>query len=222
MIQISRDWRRGRYCEALGLDPVDRIVPHGLHCSVAPGHLPRSTQQCRNLHVIYLAHFDIQTALLVRIEAIIMSLVFDHALRIRLKAEADEQKHATSDSAPTSAAASDTEGSNTPESGSTHEGDEADTVHSRSVTAASTTTAATSATTDTAATAVAPAAQGKVDGGKDGAKTPPEKEAKAKKGNFMGKVNNLVTSDLDNITGGRNFLFIGATLPLLMLTVFPA
>ena len=137
-----------------------------------------------------------------RTEAIITSLVFEHALRIRLKAETGDKKEGT-ESAPPSAPASDTERSNTPEEGSTDDDDE-ETVHSRSATATSSTTAATSTT---ATTAVAPEA-GKV---ADTAKTvvvEAEKEIKKKTSNFMGKINNLVTSDLENITTGRDFLFL--------------
>ncbi|KAI0703637.1 hypothetical protein BC835DRAFT_1262769 [Cytidiella melzeri] len=134
--------------------------------------------------IFWQLYIYLSTGSLVRTEAIITSLVFDHALRIRLKAEADEKsKPAAAESAPSSTPGSDAKGSNTPETGSTHEEDETNTVHSRSATAASTATAATSATTTT-------------------------------KGNFMGKVNNLVTSDLDNITNGRDFLFLIMSAPL--------
>ncbi|KAI0775462.1 ABC transporter type 1, transmembrane domain-containing protein [Irpex lacteus] len=158
--------------------------------------------------LLWQLYIYLSTASLVRTEAIITSLVFEHALRIRLKAETGDKKEGT-ESAPPSAPASDTERSNTPEEGSS-EGDDEETVHSRSATAASSTTTATSTT---ATTAVAPEA-GKV---ADTAKTvvvEAEKEIKKKTSNFMGKINNLVTSDLENITTGRDFLFLLVSCPL--------
>lgn len=135
------------------------------------------------------------------------SLVFDHALRIRLKAETAEKKEGATESAPPSAPASETGGSNTPDTASA-QGDEeadADTLHSRSATAVSTATTGTSST----ATVTAPAAQGKAaDSKKAEPPKAPEADTKGKKGNLVGKINNLVTSDLDNITTGRDFLFI--------------
>ncbi len=96
----------------------------------------------------------------------------------------------------------------TPDSGSTAadgEDEDSATVHSRSTTAAS---------ASTAATVVAPAVS------KSKAKAPEDKKEetkgaekgpKAKGNNLIGKINNLVTSDLNNITSGRDFLFICAS-----------
>jgi hypothetical protein len=139
------------------------------------------------------------------VEAIVMSLVFDHSLRIRLKAETD----AKSASAPVSVAnsalgspkASDTL---VKDSGSGDEGD-SDTVHSRSATAVSTTTAATTSTIIPPASAQTTAADTK-----NAISITEPKEKQEKKSNLVGKINNLMTSDLANITRGRDFLFIGA------------
>ncbi|KAI0685987.1 hypothetical protein BC835DRAFT_1420713 [Cytidiella melzeri] len=162
--------------------------------------------------ILWQLYIYLSTGSLVRTEAIITTLVFDHALRIRLKAETEEKsKPAATESAPPSTPGSDAKGSNTPETGSTHEEDEADTVHSRSATATSTATAATSTT---ATTVVAPAASGKATDGSKPASKEPEEAKKSKKGNFMGKINNLVTSDLSNITNGRDFLFLLISAPL--------
>lgn len=144
-----------------------------------------------------------------RVEGIITSLVFDHALRIRLKAEMGEKKDEAKVDDTTSVSTgpgSDTKGSNSPDIGSGDEDDNA-TVHSRS------TTAGTTASTSTAATAVAPppppgaakAADAKKQEEKADAESP-----KSKGANLIGKINNLVTSDLEHITEGRDFLFIGA------------
>lgn len=138
------------------------------------------------------------------------SLVLDHALRIRLKAETAEKK--TEEATPgVSPSVSDTERSNTPNSASERSEDDAgaetetETVHSRTTTGASTATAAPSSTTTSAAPAK----------GKDDTKPAPAKdvvkEAERSK-NLVGKINNLVTSDLDNIVNGRDFLYFSTLL----------
>lgn len=149
-----------------------------------------------------------QTGSLVRTEAIVTSLVFDHSLRIRLKAEAAEKRADDDTSSGTATPASTNDGNgkgaNTPDTASDG-GEDDETVHSRTATNASTATSST-------ATVVPPTpAKGK-DGKKDGKKNDKKdvaKDASKKGSNLVGKINNLVTSDLDNITGGRDFLFLG-------------
>lgn len=148
---------------------------------------------------------------MVRTEGIITSLVFDHALRIRLKAETANKDASTAGADDASLrSASSTKGTNSPEPDTDDADEDGDstTVHSRS------TTAATSASTSTAATAVASPvspAKGK-DADKDKDKKEEKKEEKelpkAKGSNLIGKINNLVTSDLEQITEGRDFLFL--------------
>jgi hypothetical protein len=46
-------------------------------------------------------------------------------------------------------------------------------------------------------------------------KTDAKAEPGKKKANFMGKINNLVTSDLDNITNGRDFLCLSRRFVIL-------
>ena len=160
-----------------------------------------------------------QTWSLVRTEAIITSLVFDHALRIRLKAEAAEKKadDSATVSGASSPAASDGKGANTPDNvseGGDAEDDE--TVHSRTATTTSNATAATSTTV----TVTTP--QTEQPNGKDAKNTKkPDstdaaklvKEDTSKKGsNVVGKINNLVTSDLDSIVSGRHFLFVSGCI----------
>ncbi len=138
----------------------------------------------------------------IRTEAIITSLVFDHALRIRVKAETSGRPKAIP---VEQQSGKDSKGQNATETG-LEGGEDADTLHSRSTTAASTATAATSSASTIVAPAdpqTKPAEVAKVDGEVEEEKV--EKERK----NLMGKVNNLVTSDLDNITNGRDILFLG-------------
>ena len=158
---------------------------------------------------VFVLKSHLQTGSLVRTEAIITNLVFDHSLRVRLKAETGAKEEGPG-STPSSASASDTQGSNTPEDGSTHEDDDEETVHSRGAT---TTSSATVATSTTATTVVVPQAAGKSTDTAKTASKEPEKDAQKKKDNFLGKVNNLVTSDLDNIVSGRDFLFLSKSAP---------
>ncbi len=140
-----------------------------------------------------------QTGSLVRVEAIITSLVFDHALRIRLKAEvSDTQIAAVVPETPPNAPGSSTKGLNTPDSRSTA-GDSA-TIQ----------TAATSSTATTVASPPSARDTGKApDTKKPEASTPKGKDDKGKGANLVGKIMNLVTSDLSNIINGRHFLFVG-------------
>ncbi|KAI0798592.1 hypothetical protein BC629DRAFT_232884 [Irpex lacteus] len=155
--------------------------------------------------LVWQLYFYFSTSSVVRTEAIITSLILEHALRIRLKAEINDKK-AGAKSVPPSAPASDTERSNRPVEGSTEDDDE-DTDQSQSVTA-------TSSTGATTATTIAPETAAKVAGIAKEATTDTEKEIKEKTRNFMGKINNLVTSDLANIIAGRDFLFLVISCPL--------
>ncbi|KAF7797042.1 hypothetical protein EIP86_008234 [Pleurotus ostreatoroseus] len=168
-------------------------------------------------NIFFQLYIYLSTGSLVRVESIITSLVFDHALRIRLKAEVsedkDKDKPAGADDASSVGAGSSTKGTNSPDTGSltgaeSEGSDDNATAHSRSTTAAS---------TSTVATVVAPAPQGKdkaADVKKGDKKEEDKKEdEKDKKGsNLVGKINNLVTSDLEHITEGRDFLFLGRSL----------
>jgi hypothetical protein len=157
-----------------------------------------------------------QTGSLVRVEAIVTSLIFDHALRIRLKAETSEKKaDDTASGASSPTAASDSgKGATTPDNASeSGDGEDDETVHSRTATSTTTATATTSTTVTAVASPSPPPQNGRDD---KSAKEPDAKntakaatEDTSKKGsNLVGKINNLVTSDLDNITSGRDFLFI--------------
>ncbi|EKM56946.1 uncharacterized protein PHACADRAFT_172648 [Phanerochaete carnosa HHB-10118-sp] len=147
--------------------------------------------------LVFQCYLFLATRSLVHVESIITSLVFDHALRIRLKAETSEKK--SSAKAPTPIPAG------VDKSG---DGDD-ETVHSRASTSASTATAGV-ASTMTTATAVAPGASPQSKG-KDDKK---DIFKRGGGGSLIGKINNLVTSDLDNINNGRNLLFIILSAPL--------
>ena len=140
--------------------------------------------------------------MLVRCEAIITQLVFDHSLRIRMKAETAESpspsRATTAAQTPDNASIAEPEPeSEEGASGSTSSEDET-TVRASTISGTSTATAK----------GKEPAKKGEEDA-KDKEKEK-EKDASAGSGNLIGKINNLVTTDLANLIDGRDFLFIGA------------
>jgi hypothetical protein len=121
---------------------------------------------------------------LVRAEAIITQLVFEHALRIRMKAETDSESRSGSSTVVASRA-------HTPsperEEGTSHEST-ASSGEERS-------------SENTKATADKAARKGKAD--------QPMEPPKAKNDNLIGLINNLVSTDLGNITDAQDFLYAG-------------
>ena len=161
-------------------------------------HLPlRTSTSSPASETSFVNVFYTQTGSLARIESIITSLIFDHALRIRLKAEPAQKK---SGEASSGVATPEAQGAHTPDNAS-EGGDEDD---------ATTITAGTSTTA--VASASQPADQSKDDKKADAKEAKESEETKAS--NLMGKLNNLVTSDLENITDGRDFLFTGECFPV--------
>jgi ABC-type multidrug transport system fused ATPase/permease subunit len=135
----------------------------------------------------------------VLVEGIITQLIFDHALRVRMKAEvADGPATPGASVATTPDTASIAETSNTAD----ESGDE---------------TLGASQATGSSATA-ATVAGGPAVAGKVAASTAePEKsyaDGSSKADNLVGKINNLVTTDLGNLVDGRDFLFIVLYAPL--------
>ncbi|KAI0329604.1 multidrug resistance-associated ABC transporter [Cubamyces sp. BRFM 1775] len=132
------------------------------------------------------------TRMLVQTEAIITQLVFDHALRIRMKSDPSESPSAsrvtTAIHTPDNASIAEVaDGSRESSSGSN--GSEDETVRASN---ASTTSAKAKKDKDAKKADEKPGAPG------DGPAT----------GNLIGRINNLVTTDLNNLVDGRDFLFI--------------
>lgn len=50
--------------------------------------------------------------------------------------------------------------------------------------------------------------EGRTEPGSESEEAMSQKKAR-EKDNFIGRINNLITSDLDNIVNGRDFLFLG-------------
>ncbi|GJE85927.1 multidrug resistance-associated ABC transporter [Phanerochaete sordida] len=135
----------------------------------------------------------VATRILVQVQAIITQLVFDHALRIRVKAE-------TTGSTPVSSAAV------TPDTASIAESAPGD---GDGASEADTTTAVSEGT--------APKHKRSASDADSTATKVPEKDEKdkdTKGGNLVGKLNNLVTTDLNNVVDGRDFLFMIIYMPV--------
>ncbi|OSD04422.1 multidrug resistance-associated ABC transporter [Trametes coccinea BRFM310] len=133
------------------------------------------------------------TQMLVQTEAIITQLVFDHALRIRMKSDSPESPSASrvTTAVHTPDNASIAEGTNGEHaSGSGSNGSEDETLQASSTSVASS----------------------KADKKGKASKKDDEKPATAgsgpSSGNLIGRINNLVTTDLSNLVDGRDFLFI--------------
>jgi len=145
------------------------------------------------------------TRTLARAEALVTELVFEHSLRIRLKAETsnDSPEAASVTSAPPTskdAPAKDATAATTPETDGTQ------------------TLKADSASEVSASTAVASRVPSPVESDASTSKADQKGKTKAnpdhpngekksvKDSNFIGKLNNLVTTDLQNIVQGKDFL----------------
>ena len=153
----------------------------------------------------------IATRTLIRTEGLLTQLVFEHSLRIRLKAEAatdakpkletdakflraeSTTSDVTTDGASVSTSGDVLEGASGSGSGSTREGSEVSTVvPSREPSKASSQT--------TLKAFINPKAKE--------SKEKQKEYLKKSNGNLFGKINNLVTTDLNNLTSGRDFLMI--------------
>ncbi|KAK0192579.1 hypothetical protein F5146DRAFT_1040547 [Armillaria mellea] len=160
----------------------------------------------------------IATRCLTRCESIITQLVFEHALRIRMKAEAHSSstssRPASGESTPSpvdsmahvAESSDDSEVTLHSSSPTEAEGD-----HSREETLQGTTSSIKSAD-DTTGSPSKPA--------KDSDSSAAEVDARAK--NLVGRINNLVTTDLSNIVDSRDFmrLLVFVPLQLILCVVF--
>jgi hypothetical protein len=163
-------------------------------------------------------HMTMKTRTLVRAECLITQLVFEHSLRIRVKAETDP--NAPPESAPATPMTltpdqASINGPPPPREESSIGGHEVDasttdvnTLHSRDETLRASSSSVKSTTSSK---------------GKLKTKTTKEADKSSKKSdtkghssaeNLVGKINNLVTTDLGNIVDSRDFLLVLVYIPL--------
>lgn len=146
----------------------------------------------------------IATRVLVRAEGLLTQLVFEHALRIRMKAETTASKSTPPSETSTPAASLPPSRTVTPSPDGAHtiEPSEAtlngsdDGAHSR-------------ATTLQDSAEEAPKKDAPTKGDKKGDEKADEADA-----NLIGKINNLVTTDLGNITDSRDFMILIVYTPI--------
>ncbi|KAF8889981.1 multidrug resistance-associated ABC transporter [Gymnopilus junonius] len=136
------------------------------------------------MSVFFQAYTNFGAMALARTQAILTQLVFEHAFRIRFKAEAT-----TSTSTAVTQTGSPDEGSISDSSAQENE--------------------AQSVQTETTATSVK--GKGRVDPSE--AAAPPEADSQ-KKNNLIGRINTLASVDLDNIIGANDFLVVVVSVPL--------
>lgn len=136
---------------------------------------------------------------MVRVQGIITQLIFDHALRIRVKAEVGSASGSTLPSrAPTPDSASFVGASTGPSSEGSSPEESADE------------TVAGDTNGNAAKDKKRKRSGSTVSGSSVGSKTMPQKaDEGVKGGNLAGRLNNLITTDLTNLVDGRDFLFIG-------------
>ncbi|KAJ6555137.1 hypothetical protein DFH09DRAFT_573964 [Mycena vulgaris] len=135
----------------------------------------------------------INTRTLVRTEAIITQLVFAHSLRIRMKAETTAAKESTGTPSPAVEAAASV----------TREGSDGEST-AETETATLENGESSSRSEEESATVQASTSIIKSAGTKEPG-TPVKEEAKKAEGSLVGKINNLVTTDLGNIVDSRDF-----------------
>ncbi|KAH9475153.1 ATP-binding cassette transporter abc4 [Psilocybe cubensis] len=150
----------------------------------------------------------IATRTLVRAEGLITQLVFEHSLRIRMKAETKDQavqQQSSTLGTPTDSAVV------TPDNASAitdAESEQTEAAHSQNSTVVAVSRETSSASTLRAAKEPA---KGKTS---TESKASAEESKGSDSDNLVGKINNLVTTDLGNITNARDFLMIILYIPV--------
>ncbi|KAI9434147.1 hypothetical protein H4582DRAFT_2112597 [Lactarius indigo] len=142
----------------------------------------------------------IATGTLVRVTAIVTQLVFEHALRIRVKAETSSSPAATPDATPEARSEA-----TTPDSGSVVE------INIISEQAGGSGEETRSEQSTTAASSVKSTRKEESPGSDSGREDGDEPGSSR---NLVGKMNNLVSADLENIVEGRDFLLLVLYIPL--------
>ena len=145
-------------------------------------------------------------------QSVVTALVFDHALRIRLKAEVSGDVHTIpTDVTPAEITSSETEDepdslANLVTSGSTDANAGLPARPPRSTTTTAGASVSTPSTTDVTSSMKSRGTESSKN--KQGSSAKHASPAR-KENNLIGKINNLVTSDLAKIGDGRDFMFVG-------------
>ncbi|KAH8997804.1 hypothetical protein EDB86DRAFT_2828663 [Lactarius hatsudake] len=143
----------------------------------------------------------IATGTLVRVTAIVTQLVFEHALRIRVKAEASSSPAATPDATPEVRSEA-----TTPDSGSVIE------INIVSEEAGGNSEETRSEQSTIAGSSIKGKQKEEAPGSDSGRESDDEPGDSS---NLVGKMNNLVSADLENIIDGRDFLLLSLSFSLI-------
>jgi hypothetical protein len=144
----------------------------------------------------------VQSGTLIRVSGIITQLVFEHALRIRVKAETSSSPRATPAVTPEARSES-----TTPDNVSVVDNNVSETVSGSGEENGQSTTPSS--------------VKGKQKGELPASITGnDDSEDAGKSSNLVGKMNNLVSSDLENIVDGRDILLLGPSSVHISLTYF--
>ena len=151
----------------------------------------------------------IATRTLVRTEVLLTQLVFEHSLRIRLKAEAPTDAKPTPEAdakllRPESAASVVT----TDSASVSTSGDVSEVASGSGSTCESSEVSTVVPSREPSKTSSQTTLKASTDPKAKESKEKPKEDSKKSDGNLIGKINNLVTTDLNNITSGRDFLMI--------------
>lgn len=150
----------------------------------------------------------IATRTLVRAEGLITQLVFEHSLRIRMKAETKKSEISTpTGTTPTDSVAVTPDNASAITTDASSENTEGEGTNS-AIHSQSSTLAASREPSSASTIRAAKPAKGK----DDPEEKPATKKEESSGDNLVGKINNLVTTDLNNIVGGRDFLLIGKSV----------
>ncbi|KAF9483590.1 hypothetical protein BDN70DRAFT_990288 [Pholiota conissans] len=155
------------------------------------------------------------THVLALCEILVTELVFEHSLRIRLKADASrktESRMSTGDTCRADSPGSKSSENAAASSPADNSEDSSIVDREASTTSDGPTIVRRDPSTSTSTLTLKGTVKAK---GKQNAMAPPAEDSKKKSdGNLVGKINNLVTSDLNNITGARDFLWLLLGVPL--------
>lgn len=149
---------------------------------------------------------------IVNVQAVITELVFEHALRIRVKAEMESSEESKGATSPKGSGAV----TPTASEADAEASEDADALHASEPTER---TAVEASESSTAPTVVAGKKDDKPAGTKESAPSPPKK---SKSSNLIGRINNLVTSDLEQIVPACDLLglFLYAPLQIAFSIIF--
>lgn len=163
-------------------------------------------------------HSIIKTRTLVRAECLITQLIFEHSLRIRVKAETDPNAPPTSTPAtpatltPDQASINESSSPQDESSISSHVVDasttDVNTLHSRDETLRASSSSVKSSASSKGKS------KSKSTKEDDKASKQTDKDGHSSADNLVGKINNLVTTDLNNIVDSRDFMMVLVYLPL--------